>query len=61
MTPNQALSILDQATARVDAKREEHRIIVQALETLRTLVVADSEQDQNDASVVPSGTAKTTK
>ena len=38
MNPNEALNILDQATAQLSATRQQHHLIQQALATLRSLV-----------------------
>jgi len=37
MTPEQALDILDQATARLSLSRADHTLIVAALNTVRAL------------------------
>jgi hypothetical protein len=44
MNPQEALNILDQATAQLSATRQQHQVLQQAIATLRALVQQPSTQ-----------------
>lgn len=47
MTPQEAISILNQACANLNGIRKDHQVLVQAIETLQT-VIEPKPEEKND-------------
>lgn len=47
MTPEQAINILDQATAQISASRQDHAVIQQAIQVLREMLPTGEDATKN--------------
>lgn len=49
LTPEQAINILDQATAQISASRQDHAVIQQAIQVLRESIAPKEEKASGKA------------